>query len=144
MGGNPLATMRNDHVALRVPNFADTITWYSEKLGFREDVRWKAPPYIDPDLQFAYLRLNDAVLEIAGGGSPKRVTSRYGDIQDTFADQGYLHLCLRVDDLDAAVAELRRRGVEIFAGPNENPSLNRRFIHCKDNNGFDVEIVQYL
>jgi hypothetical protein len=49
-----------------------------------------------------------------------------------------------LDDIEAAAAELRRRGVEIFAGPNTNPSLNRRFTHCKDNNGFEGEIVQYL
>lgn len=142
--GNPLAAMRMDHTALRVPNFEETVRWYKEKLGFRELVRWKAPPYVDPDLQFAYLELNGAVIEIAGGGNASRSLPELRDIKDTFRTQGYIHVCLRVDDIEAATAELRRRGVEVFAGPNTNSSLNRKFIHFKDNNGFDVEIVQYL
>lgn len=141
---SPLSSIRMDHVAIRVPNFEETVQWYKEKLGFQELVRWQAPPYIDPDLQFAYLNLNGAIIEIAGGGNPTRSVPLLTNIKDTFRAQGYIHVCLRMDDLDAAVVELKRRGIEVFAGPNVNPSLNRKFVHFKDNNGFDVELVQYL
>jgi hypothetical protein len=94
--------------------------------------------------QFAYLELNGAVIEIAGGGNPTRAMPPPTTIKDTFRQQGYIHVCLKVDEMDAAVAELKRRGVEVFAGSNVNPTLNRKFVHFKDNNGFDVELVQYL
>jgi catechol 2,3-dioxygenase-like lactoylglutathione lyase family enzyme len=139
-----LSAMTMDHVAIRVPNFEETVQWYKDKLGFEELVRWQAPPYVDPDLQFAYLKLNEAIIEIAGGGNPVRHTDPPAAIGDTFSSQGYIHVCLRVNDINAAVKELKQRGVEIFAGPNTNPTLNRSFIHFKDNNGFDVELVQYL
>lgn len=144
VGVDPLATARGDHTALRVPNFEETVRWYREKLGVREVARWQAPPYVDPELRFAYLERNGAVLEIVGGGRPTRPGPPPARIEETFLAQGYLHLCLRVENLDAAAAELRRRGVKIFAGPNHNPALNRRFIHVKDNNAFDLEFVEYL
>lgn len=139
-----LSSMKLDHVAIRVPNFEETVRWYKEKLGFKEVVQWKAPPYVDPNLQFAYLELNGAVIEIAGGGNPTRAVPPPATIKETFRLQGYIHVCLRVDDIDAVVAELKQRGVEVFAGPNVNPTLNRKFFHFQDNNGFDVELVQYL
>ena len=50
-----IANMTLDHVALRVPNFEESVQWYKDKLGFTELVRWQAPPYIDPELEFAAL-----------------------------------------------------------------------------------------
>jgi catechol 2,3-dioxygenase-like lactoylglutathione lyase family enzyme len=139
-----LSAMTLDHAAIRVGNFDETVEWYKENLGFQELIRWKAPPYVDPDLQFAYLELNGGVIEIAGGGNPKRLTAPPQTIGDTFLAQGYIHVCLRVNDMDAVVEELKKREVEVFAGPNVNPTLNRKFVHFRDNNGFDVELVQYL
>lgn len=139
-----LTSMKLDHVAIRVPNFEETVQWYGEKLGFKEVVRWKAPPYIEPNLQLAYLERNGAVIEIVGGGNPKRAMPPFKTIKETFQLQGYMHVCLKVDDMDAVIEEFKQRGLEVFAGPNVNSALNRKFIHVRDNNGFDVEFVEYL
>jgi hypothetical protein len=84
------------------------------------------------------------IVTLAGGGNPKRLTAPLQTIGDTFLAQGYIHVCLRVNDMDAVVKEFKKREVEVFASPNVNPILNRKFVHFRDNNGFDVELVQYL
>lgn len=142
--GNELAIERLDHVALRVVNFQETVNWYKDNLGFMESIRWKAPEYIDPSLEFAYLELAGFQLEIAGGGNTNPVRPEYDNIGDTFEYQGYLHVCIVVSDISKTVDVLKSKGIEIFAGPNTNPTLNRKFIHVKDLNGNDIEFVEYL
>ena len=48
--GSTVAITRNNHTAISVPNFKETIDWYREKLGFEESVRWKAPPHSGEDV----------------------------------------------------------------------------------------------
>jgi catechol 2,3-dioxygenase-like lactoylglutathione lyase family enzyme len=62
------------HTAINVPNFEETIDWYREKLGFEESVRWKAPPHSGEDVQLAFFEFNDARLEVIGGGDPAKLT----------------------------------------------------------------------
>ena len=144
LASSNIATMTLDHVALRVPNFEESVQWYKDNLGFTELVRWQAPPYIDPELEFAYLELNGFQLELAGGGNPIRGVPTPSDMQEGYSYQDYRHLCLRVDDMDATIAELNERGIELFAGPFVNDTLNRKFGHIKDNNDFWIELVEYL
>lgn len=141
---NNVANLTLDHVALRVPDFEESVQWYKDNLGFTELVRWQAPPYIDPELEFAYLELNGFQLELAGGGNPTRSVSSPNDIIEGYSYQDYRHICLKVDDMDATVAELNQRGIELFAGPFVNETLNRKFGHIKDNNDFWIELVEYL
>ena len=63
---NQTLALRADHVALRVANFAETINWYKEKLGFQEEVVWTVEEL--PGIQLAYLEHNRFRLEIIGGG----------------------------------------------------------------------------
>lgn len=141
---NNIVGMTLDHVALRVPNFEESVQWYRDNLGFTELVRWQAPPYIDPELEFAYLELNGFQLELAGGGSPTRGVPSPNDMQEGYSYQDYRHICLKVDDMDATITELNDRGIELFAGPFVNDTLNRKFGHIKDNNDFWIELVEYL
>jgi catechol 2,3-dioxygenase-like lactoylglutathione lyase family enzyme len=48
--GSTVVTTRNNHAAIRVLNFEETIAWYREKLGFEESVRWKALPRSGEDV----------------------------------------------------------------------------------------------
>ena len=83
--GSTVAITRNNHTAISVPNFEETIDWYREKLGFEESVRWKAPPHSGEDVQLAFLEFNDARLEVIGGGDPDRLTRPPGSVQDAIS-----------------------------------------------------------
>ena len=79
--GSTVAITRNNHTAISVPNFEETIDWYRKKLGFEESVRWKAPPHSGENIQLAFLEFNDARLEVIGGGDPDRLTRPHGSVQ---------------------------------------------------------------
>lgn len=138
------ATATHDHVAIRVADFDATVRWYGDKLGFVVDRRWAAPPYAGTELTPAYLHLNNLVLEVVGGGNPRPSRIAPASVAELLAVEGYSHLCIRVDDIDAAQAELKAKGVYVYAGPNTNLALSRRFLHFLDLNGLSIELVQYL
>jgi predicted enzyme related to lactoylglutathione lyase len=50
------------------------------------------------------------------------------------------HFSLAVDDLDTALAELDRRGVQLFAEPFETEAIGRRMAVIKDNSGNLIEL----
>lgn len=139
-----LEAMTLQHIAIRVTDFDTTVAWYKEIFGAREQIRWDAPPYIDPDLRFAYLEFNGVVLEIAGGGSPMHIAPRPQTMAEDFTRSGWAHICFVVEDAEAAMAELKAKGVEIYAGPFTNPTLNRTFFHIKDPEGTWIEFVEIL
>ena len=140
----PLATVRNDHAATRVPDFEETILRYREEPGFGKTVRRNAPPHVRNDGRIAHSEPNAKGLRAISGGDLERLLPPPRGIPDENRPLGYAHLCLRVEDIGAAVWEFGRRGVEVFAGPNVNPTLNRKFIRVKNNSGVPVELVQYL
>lgn len=136
-----LASLRADHVMIGVSNFEETLQWYKEKLGFKEEVRWTVEAL--PGMQLAYLELNGFRIEIfAGGTGPAQ--SIPSNFQEALGIQGYGHLCFSVDDVDAALAELNRRGVTTFVSAETYPlsaPLWRRVGFVLDNNGNAIEFA---
>jgi lactoylglutathione lyase len=90
------------HVAVSVKNIEASLDFYKNKLGFAEMFRLER----DGRLWIVYLRITDTqFIELFPDG--------VGDGAPPFANVGYNHLCLEVDDIDAAIAELTSRGVAL-------------------------------
>ena len=62
-------------------------------------------------------------------------------MQEDYTRAGYAHICFEVSDAEAAMAELQARGIEIYAGPFTNETLNQTFFHIKDPEGTWIEFV---
>lgn len=56
---------------------------------------------------------------------------------------GAAHVCLEVEDVDAAVAELRDRGVEFLTDPITHES-GIRWVYAKDPDGITAELLEVL
>lgn len=140
---SPFASMKGHHVALRVPDFALEKGWFVEKLDFRVVHEW---PYADQ--QLAYLAPatdEDFYVEILGGGTPGPLPRpTYSDLGDSLRFGGQHHFCLNVRDLEATVAELRRRGVTIVTEPFVLPVINRKLAFIADPFGNLIELAQLL
>jgi glyoxylase I family protein len=137
----PFASMRSDHVAVRIPDFATGKRWFVEKLDFRVVHEWRSG-----ELQLAYLApaTDDRFfLELMGDGSPtpKRC---YEDLQDSLRDAGYHHFCLHVDSVNETIDELRRRGVRIVQDPFEVDDISRRLAFLADPWGNLIELSETL
>jgi catechol 2,3-dioxygenase-like lactoylglutathione lyase family enzyme len=140
---SPFASMKGHHVAVRVPDFEAAKRWYVEKLDFRVIHEW---PYADQKLAYVGPATDDAFyVELLGDGEPKPIPKPvYTDLGDSLRLAGYHHFCLNVADMDATVAEMRRRGVTIVTEPFELPVIQRRLAFIADPFGNLIELAQVL
>ncbi|MDA1193091.1 MAG: VOC family protein [Candidatus Poribacteria bacterium] len=91
------------HVAYRINDIDASLAFYCDKLGLTEAFRMNNDQgYV----WIIYVRLNaDNFLELFPGGE--------NAVEMPPRPIGYAHLCLRVDNLDATIAELASRGIEV-------------------------------
>lgn len=116
------------HVYLPVPDIDAAVRFYTDNLGFRLLRKWRA----GDGPEAAYVELGGILLEIVfgpgGAGADDRARRRFG---------------LVVDDLDAMLAELRARGVEVAAEPFEPRSFWGRQATIRDPFGYEVALRQW-
>ncbi|MHC1481507.1 VOC family protein [Frateuria aurantia] len=136
---SPFASMRGDHAGVRVPDLDAALAWYAEKLDFRLTASTKGA-----GLTWAFLApANDYSFQIelaAGPGAVDRPA--IAELKDSLGVHGWHHVCLRVDDVDQALAELRLRGVKIVAGPIDFQEIRCRSVFFEDPWGNLFELTQ--
>jgi lactoylglutathione lyase len=126
-----MAKFTYDHIHLRSPDPEATARWYERHLG-AEVIRTtqQGKPRID-------LRLGGAKVFIApvtadDGVNPPPVTPY----------QGLDHFGLSVSGIDAIVAELKAKGVEITRGPlTIRPGTRIAFLRAPE--GVSIELLDY-
>jgi glyoxylase I family protein len=135
------ASWKVDHPGIRVPDFDAAIAWYTKKLDFR--LKHSMPL---AGLTFALLSLaaDDCfILELlAGPGADNRPL--YTDLQASYKLSGWHHICFRVDNVDGAVDELKRRGVKIVTEPRDVAAMGLRVAFFADPWGNNFEIIHSL
>ena len=89
--------VRLNHVAISVPDVAQAMTWYGEKLGFREVVRNTNP---QGQLMAAYIQVSrDTFIELQQANAQRPA--------------GLNHFGLEVPDIKNTVATFRQRGLMV-------------------------------
>lgn len=136
-------SMRGHHAAIRVPDYQAEKQWFVEKLDFRVIHEW---PYEDQHLAYVGPANDDGFyVEILGDGTPAPAAKpNYRDLGDSLRYAGYHHICLQVDDVEATVAELRRRGVTIVTEPFVLPVIERKLAFFADPFGNLFELAEVL
>jgi lactoylglutathione lyase/glyoxylase I family protein len=109
---SPFSTSVIHHIGLRVADVKAAATWLTTMLGFRV-----AREFQTMGLDFIMLSpagVAAPVIELIGGQplNPDRALS--DDVQDVLKLPGLHHICLQVADLDACLADLKRRDVRIL------------------------------
>jgi catechol 2,3-dioxygenase-like lactoylglutathione lyase family enzyme len=153
-----LGLRRADHVGLVVPDLEAAITFFTDVLGGRCALRHG--PYrgsaADPDMQvrqfarhprtevegIAVVHVADMVLELLQFSAPDQRVE-----PPRTSDLGGHHLAFYVEDLDAAVAQLRYAGVQVLGTPLPLPGpetgLDARFVFLLTPWGLALELVSY-
>ncbi len=117
---NPVAPVGVDHVAINVPDVPGAIVFYTETMGLVQN-------FTRPDFGFAGAWLDTASgqqVHLIELGPPPNVGQ---------------HFALVYDDIEAAVAELRARGVEV-TDPVDVGVTGRKQAFCSDPWGNGIEI----
>ena len=119
--------MRLAHTMIRVRDLEATLAFYIEFIGLRE---LRRKPIGD-----------EATLVWLGDGDGRytiELTYNHGKSDYTLGDQ-FGHLAFTTPDLDAVIAEVKKRG---WHYRTSRPELSSRYIFIKDPDGYDIEILQ--
>ncbi|KQL33680.1 VOC family protein [Psychrobacillus sp. FJAT-21963] len=112
---------RIDHVSINVNNLSEAKAFFLD-LGLQVQAEWE----LDGEQLDRIVGLNDVKTAGVGLGMPDGeawielvkfyTPSDEKDIQQPFANTlGIRHICFAVEDIEAVVAKLKKRGTEIFS-----------------------------
>jgi methylmalonyl-CoA/ethylmalonyl-CoA epimerase len=134
--------MTIDHIMICVPNYEETLQWYQEKLDAAIEKEWLVDEL--PDLKLAYLNIHGFRLEVVASSQAQSGMPIVSDFGESLRTTGIGHFCFRVDDVDAALAQMNRRGVPTFVQAADYPNVGRRVGFVKDINGNIIEFAGSL
>lgn len=126
-----------EHVALAVSDLDAAIAHYSEVWGLEVSHRERVE---DQGVEEALLPLGESFLQLLGPTGPDTTVGKF----IARKGEGLHHIAYEVDDLEAALAELKAKGVRLI---DKVPRRGGRghmvaFVHPGGNHGLLVELIQ--
>jgi len=127
--------LKIDHLGIAVPSLDQAISAY-EALGFRVEETHDVPT---EKVRTAFLPVGDSRLELLEPTDPTSVIARFLERRS-----GLHHVCVLVDDLDAALAGMKAREVPLL---DETPRVGAggcrvAFVHPKGAGGVLLELKE--
>jgi methylmalonyl-CoA epimerase len=124
-----------DHLGIAVPRLEEAIKAY-EALGFRVEATHDVPT---EKVKTAFLPVGESHLELLEPTDPSSVIARFLEKRS-----GLHHVCVLVDDLEAAITEMKARGVRLI---DETPRVGAggcrvAFVHPKAAGGVLLELKE--
>ena len=127
---------RLDHVGIVVNNIDESLKTYCDVLGMKLLERREAPEQL---VEAAFLAGGNSTLELIAPTDETSGTARF--LQNR--GEGVHHVCYEVDDIAAALEELRSQGVRLV---DETPRQGLHglvaFVHPKATHGMMIELLQ--
>ncbi len=130
---------RIDHVAIIVRNIEQALNFYRDTLGISPSVIKEVPT---EQVRIAFLPLGGP------GGSeieliePTNLTSSLAKFLEK-RGEGLHHICLEVEDIDAALADMQAKGTPVLDQQPRIAAEGRAiFLHPKGTNGVLLELVE--
>lgn len=154
---SPIPGLRGmDHVGLTVPDVDAAEAFFSEVLGcvpvtrfgpFRDDEGSFMSDHLDVHPRAVIKRIS---LMRCGDGSNLELFEYSAPDQAIVSprnsDVGAHHLAFYVDDIYAAAADLRARGLNVLAGPlsiSEGPTAGQSILYFRTPWGLQLELISY-
>lgn len=128
---------RIDHIGIAVQDIGEALEFFEAALGMKLE---RVESEEGGRTQVAFLPVGSSEVELvnprdADSGLAKFLAKR---------GEGIHHICLEVDDLDAALARLKEHGAELIDTTPRQNSKGRRyaFIHPKSAHGVLIELYE--
>lgn len=127
---------RLSHVSVAVQSLDDALVFYRDLLGLEVTATMTLP---DREIRVAFVKIGDTEIELIEPTSKDNTVTRFLERRGP----GLHHICLEVDDLEAAMADLNERGAE-FVDPEPRPGALGQvaFILPEVGRGVLVELSQ--
>ena len=127
-----------DHIGFAVRNIDEAIAFYSQTFGVTE---WERIPMPERFMDVAATRVGGMLLEIIAPTSEDAAFAKF--LRER--GPGMHHVAYRVEDVAAALAEAKARGVQLI-DETPRPGLHNTltaFLHPKSTLGVLIELVQH-
>jgi LAO/AO transport system kinase len=133
--GLPTGERKIDHLGVAVPSLPEAVAAW-EALGFSVEETQEVP---GEKVRVAFLPVGDSRVELLEPTEPGSVIARFLKRRS-----GLHHVCVMVDDLDVALAEMKARGVELV---DESPrggagGCRVAFVHPRAATGVLLELKE--
>ena len=127
---------RINHVAIVVPNIDEGLAFWRDALGLPlGERRHVAQEAVD----VAFLEAGNAHLELVQPTTDDSGVAQYLAKKGA----GMHHLCLEVDDLEAAMQRLREHGAQLLNdAPRERDGIRYVFVHPRSTGGVLLELYE--
>jgi len=127
--------LKIDHLGIAVKDLAEAVKSY-EALGFAVDATHDVPT---ERVRTAFLPAGESHLELLEPTDPTSVIARFLEKRS-----GLHHVCVLVEDIEAALAELKARGVPVL---DETPRIGAggcrvAFVHPRGAAGVLLELKE--
>tara|TARA_B100000029_G_scaffold508367_1_gene595077 strand:+ start:17919 stop:18329 length:411 start_codon:yes stop_codon:yes gene_type:complete len=124
-----------DHVVIRVKDLESAISKYENIYGTKVTERGETP---EAGMQQAYFRFGETFVELVSNVGDEGIIAKSLESRG----EGVHLIAMRVDDIDAAVTDLRTKGVRLVGDPGEgNPVTGQVFIHPAETGGVLTQII---
>ena len=130
-----MKALKIDHLGIAVPSLAEAVKAY-EALGFTVQSTEEVPT---EKVRVAFLPVGESRLELLEPTAPDSVIARFLEKRS-----GLHHVCVLVEDIDAALADLRARGVVLIdEKPRPGAGGSRvAFVHPRATGGMLLELKE--
>lgn len=125
-----------NHVAIVVQDIDAALNFWEQTFGLQLDHVEDVP---SQKSKVAFLPLGESEIELV---QPTTTDSGLASFLEK-RGEGMHHICIEVEDIDAALVELKSKGVRLINDvPEELPGRKMAFVHPKAANGVLVELYQ--
>lgn len=136
MGGRKVVT-KVDHVGIAVSNLDEAVKLYKEVLG----IELHGSEVVEEQkVKVAFLPVGDTEIELLESTSPEGPIAKFIESKG----QGIQHIAFRVENIEAALEEMRSKGMRLI---DEKPRYGAggariAFLHPKSTNGVLIELCE--
>lgn len=130
--------MKVDHIGIATRQISEALSLWGETLGLEIDHQEEVK---EQGVRVAMLPVGETRIELLEPLSPESPVGKFLEKRGP----GIHHVALRVDDIRAALAQLKAKGARLI---DENPRIGAggclvAFIHPSSTNGVLLELVQH-
>ena len=126
-----------DHIGIVVRDIAAALKVYQVALGLPLS---ETVDVADQQVRVAFLPIGESNIELVQPTSDDTGIAKYLAKRG----EGIHHICIQVDDIEAALAQLKAQGVELIdTEPRQGAHGQVAFVHPRGAHGVLVELVEH-
>lgn len=130
-------TKNIDHIGIAVSNIQESLSFWQAALGIEPQ---GIEEIADRKLRTAFLPVGDTNIELLEATGAESTIAKFIEKRG----EGLHHIAIRVDDIDAALAELKAKGVQLIDETPRNGAGGARiaFVSPRSTHGVLLELCE--